>query len=379
MPIFSAGEVRRRWAAVREHSNDLDCVVASSFHNSYYLSGFPMLPWGRFAVTILFRDDPPVLIVPTFERGAAIRESPIDDIRVYGDDEGGSLHCATTLVLSALNERHAKRIGIEGIGTPSGMLMALRDQLPKADFVDATDAIEDVRVISSAEELDYLREGVRISDFGMSKLLDLLKPGLDLSLLTAEVQLAMEREMPPGVQARTICVVQPGTQTLEAHTWLARATSENNTFVETACECYIWGYNGNIERAVLLGNPPADVVRLYETTLEAFSAAIDEVAPGREFAEVDAAARRVFNASGYTNIPVGSGLVRNVGDASGGRIERGNLRPHNHRRLQPGVVVGVEPWVLEPSVGSPRHANSVLVTAAGHEILNQFESGIIRL
>jgi Xaa-Pro dipeptidase len=377
--IFSTGEVRRRWSAVRERLTDLDCVVAASFHNSYYLSGLPMLPWGRYAVTILFRDDPPVLVVPTFEKGAAIRESPIEDIRDYGDDEGTSLMRATDLTLATLQERRVKRIGIEGIGTPAGMLMALCERLPQADFVDATDVIEDVRVISSPEELNYIREAIRIADLGMRELLDVLKPGLDQSVLAAEVRLAMEREVPPGVQAGTICDVKQGTQSLEAHTTVSRARTANNTFAETACECYIWGYCGNIERAILMGNPEPDVIRLYEATVKAFQAALDTVAPGREYAEVDSAARGVFKAAGYANIPVGSGLVRNVLDVSGGRIERGNLRPHNHRQLLPGVVVGVEPWVLEPSIGSPRHANSVLVTTDGGEILNQVESGILRV
>ena len=62
--IFSEAEIRRRWDAVRNRLGSVDCAVVPSFHNSYYLSGVPILQWGRFAITLLFRDSDPVLIIP---------------------------------------------------------------------------------------------------------------------------------------------------------------------------------------------------------------------------------------------------------------------------------------------------------------------------
>jgi Xaa-Pro dipeptidase len=47
MSIFSRSEIERRWSGLWQSVTDVDCVIARSFHNSYYLSGFPMLPWGR--------------------------------------------------------------------------------------------------------------------------------------------------------------------------------------------------------------------------------------------------------------------------------------------------------------------------------------------
>lgn len=67
MGIFSPTEIERRWSALWGRVNDVDAVVTTSFHNSYYLSGFPMKPWGRYAITALFRDSAPVLIVPRLE------------------------------------------------------------------------------------------------------------------------------------------------------------------------------------------------------------------------------------------------------------------------------------------------------------------------
>src|SRR5919201_4825340 len=88
--IFSEAEMRRRWDAVRSRLGAVDCAVVPSFHNSYYLSGVPILQWGRFAITLLFRDSDPVLVIPAFEASAAAASSPIRDVRLYQDDQGPS-------------------------------------------------------------------------------------------------------------------------------------------------------------------------------------------------------------------------------------------------------------------------------------------------
>jgi Xaa-Pro dipeptidase len=78
--------------------------------------------------------------------------------------------------------------------------------------------------------------------------------------------------------------------------------------------------------------------------------------------------------AGYTSIPTGSGLVRSVLSAWNGRIEGGNVRTHNSRELEPGMVISVEPWAVIPSVGAPHLATTLLVTDDGHEVLNRFPS-----
>src|SRR5215469_7519319 len=83
-PLFSHPEIERRWREVLARV-DVDAIVVPSFWNSYYLSGVPVVQWGRYAITILFRERDHVLVLPSFEATAAEANSPVRELRPYTD------------------------------------------------------------------------------------------------------------------------------------------------------------------------------------------------------------------------------------------------------------------------------------------------------
>jgi len=64
--IFTGGEIDRRLDALRSDLGTLDCAVIASFHNTYYLSGHPMVPWGRMAIVIVPADGDATVVLPNF-------------------------------------------------------------------------------------------------------------------------------------------------------------------------------------------------------------------------------------------------------------------------------------------------------------------------
>ncbi len=62
MSIFSKKEIEQRMETLRANLGDNDAGVFFSFTNSYYMSGVPILPWGRPAITIIPQNDEPVII-----------------------------------------------------------------------------------------------------------------------------------------------------------------------------------------------------------------------------------------------------------------------------------------------------------------------------
>jgi hypothetical protein len=59
MSIFSAGEIEGRQERLRTRIDDADACVAMSFTNAYYMSGVPIIPWGRPTFTLVPRDGAP--------------------------------------------------------------------------------------------------------------------------------------------------------------------------------------------------------------------------------------------------------------------------------------------------------------------------------
>ena len=377
--IFSDAEKRRRWDAVRSRLGSVDCAVVPSFHNSYYLSGVPILQWGRFAITLLFRESEPVLIIPAFEASAAAASSPIRDVRLYQDDQGPGLQTATARAVDALRERRVTTVGIEAGGMPAAMYLHFQSLLPGTPFIDLTHVIDDVRMVSSPEEIAYIREACRIAASGLNTVLELIQPGVAETDLSTQARVAMDREAGAKFPVSTTCYMQQGERSLECHAASTGDVMRAGQLVEVVCECEVVHYQGAVERCLLVGDASPAVERAYTVMLKAFEAALNAVRPGVSFAAVDRAARRVLIDAGYERITNGSGLVRNILHHTGGRIAAGDLRVYNERTLQPGMVLSVEPWALIPGVGGPRHCELVVVTADGAQPLTDVDRGVLRI
>jgi Xaa-Pro aminopeptidase len=357
---------------------DAQCLVVLSFHNSYYLSGVPVIQWGRWAITTLFRDDDPVLVIPEFEVPSAERNSPIREVRSYRDDDDtSSMRAALAHITAALARINPRVVGIEARGMPAAMARQLMDAFPKAQFADLTDVIDEVRIISSGEEIAYLRAASVAGDAGMNAVINAIRPGVPELTLCATAQLAMSQAIPEGMELQANCYMQQGLRSFLAHAPSTREQIGDGSLVEVVCECQVWHYQAAVERAILVGKPPPKLHDGYRVAIEAFKVSRDAIKPGTAFAQVHEVALNVFLHAGYDQVTTGSGLVRNIVHHTGGRIEFANFRKGNARTLAAGMVVTVEPWALIPDVGSPRHCDMVLVTKDGQELLSKAQSGCI--
>lgn len=377
--LFSDAEMRRRWDGVRSRLAHAECVVSPTFHNSYYLSGVPVKQWGRFAITVLFRDHEPVLVLPEFEQTAAASLSPIRDVRTYRDDEAPSLDAACRRVADALRERSVRVVGIESFGMSVAMFDRLRVTLPEVAFADETAAIDETRIRSSEEEIAFLREACRLSALGMHTVLEGLRPGALETRLSEEARLAMERGARADLQVDATAYMQQGERSLLCHAGSTNEPITAGQLTEVVCEAHVWHYQGTVARGILVGSPPPEVERAYAVMLQAYRESCAAVRPGATFAEIDGIGRRILNEAGYDGATNGAGLIRNINDHTGGRIPTGDLRPYNTRPLEPGMVISVEPWALVPGVGGPRHCDLMLVTETGGELLSDVPIGELRV
>lgn len=289
------------------------------------------------------------------------------------------MRMATGHAVDALRAAGISVIGIEGRGMPSAMAQQLQEAFPRTALCDITDAIDEVRIVCSAEEITYLRAASRAADAGIAAVIANLRPGIPELSVCAKAQVSMAEAAPEGMELTAACQMQQAERSFLAHAASTREPIAARALVEAICECQVWHYQAAVERAILVGEPTPTVREGYRTSLEAFHAARAAIKPGATFAEVHDAALEILLRAGYDRVTTGSGLIRNVIHHTGGRIEFGNFRKDNQRRLAPGMVVTVEPWALIEGVGSPRHCDMVLVTDVGHELLSNADSGWIQV
>ena len=134
----------------------------------------------------------------------------------------------------------------------------------------------------------------------------------------------------------------------------------------------IWGYNAELERAMIIGPPTDGMRRLFDHTVAAQRVAFDAIRPGATCADVDGAVMGYFEQNDllpFWRQHTGHGIgLRNH--------EAPFLDVGDHTTLEPGRVFTIEPGLYDPAIGGFRHSDTVVVTEGGMDVLTDYPSDI---
>ena len=134
----------------------------------------------------------------------------------------------------------------------------------------------------------------------------------------------------------------------------------------------MWGYNAELERAMIIGPPTDEARRLFDHTVAVQQVAFEAVRPGATCADVDGAVMRYFERNDLVRY-----WRQHTGHAIGLRNhEAPFLDVGDHTTLEPGMVFTIEPGLYDPAIGGFRHSDTVVVTEDGVDILTDYPSDI---
>jgi Xaa-Pro aminopeptidase len=396
MAVFSRAEMDRRHDLVRGRMTaaELDAVVATSYAGFYYLSGAPLHPFGRPMAVIVPRDSDPMIVEPFIERPHTRLQSRIEDIRVYWDynptpaleNPRPPLTSMVHLLAGALAERglQSARIGIEDALLPLAHYRALKGALPRAELRPASDLIDRLRLVKSAEEIELIRAADRIADHGQALSLEWLRPGRTADVLNSRIRHAMNDfafesfpDMPFTAQSD---VGLGATAKSAGHSdwirWGRGDVVKPGQILATVFSAWVWGYSGNVERAIAVGEPDARQRELLELMVEMNETAIAATRPGVEVADIDRICKDLFARHGLVT-PTGTGIGRGITSYEGNARELHlDVRLYNDLVLEPGMVFSIEPHVREHDVVY-RHCNTIIVTEDGCEVDSAVPRGVL--
>ena len=157
----------------------------------------------------------------------------------------------------------------------------------------------------------------------------------------------------------------------------AHAVAHNIEFREgdvlvTETSAPIWGYNAELERAMIIGEPTDEMRRLFDHTVASQRVAFEAIRPGATCADVDGAVMRYLEQNDllpYWRQHTGHGIgLRNH--------EAPFLDVGDHTTLEPGMVFTIEPGLYDATIGGFRHSDTVVVTEDGMDVLTDYPSDI---
>jgi Xaa-Pro aminopeptidase len=134
----------------------------------------------------------------------------------------------------------------------------------------------------------------------------------------------------------------------------------------------VWGYNAELERAMIIGAPSDEQRRLFAHVVAAQNVAFAALRPGVTCADVDGAVMRYFEDNDL--LPY---WRQHTGHAIGLRNhEAPFLDIGDHTRIESGMVFTIEPGLYDDELGGFRHSDTVAVTEEGIELLTSYPSDI---
>jgi len=388
MHRFSDREMSRRLDGIRDLMDflGLDAVVMSSFHNVLYYSNFWMTPFGRGHFAVIPRRGEPAVIAPRIEFDRPGKLSWFKDVQIYWDKQS-PLDGALKHVVEVLKDRGIERgkIGIEEYYIPFTVAKGLATLLAGSEFLDVGRPIMRKQIIKSDEEIALLRHGAAIATLGAEAFEAALVEGVSEVEVARSAVSAMENEIatrfPEVEHEGTFSWCQFGTEhTYVAHNPNTSRTLQANEILSLNVFPMIAGYYHLLERSIFFGKMPDHVSKPFEVCSEAHEAGVAAVKPGVRCNEIDNYVNPILEKAGYLgDRTFGTGHSFGIMGRWYGRDEIGELRPYNETVLQENMVISIEPMISVVGAGGFRHADMLLVTADGAEVLTTYRRGVIVL
>lgn len=254
-------------------------------------------------------------------------------------------------------------VGVEGDSMTIGLLEGFQEALPTVAFRTISAAVETLRMVKDALEIEETREAIRIAQ----KAFAVMRASLTSNMTEVEVTNLLEFQMRqfgakdvafPSIVAvgsnAALCHFQPGSR---------RVADGNLLLVDWGAKAKL--YRSDLTRTLITGHLSPELEKVYNIVLDANLKAIASVHAGMTCHDVDAVARKVIEDAGYGDY-FGHGLGHGVGL----EIHEAPRFARNYPgKIEPGMILTIEPGIYLPNNLGVRIEDDILVTQDGCEVL----------
>jgi Xaa-Pro aminopeptidase len=161
---------------------------------------------------------------------------------------------------------------------------------------------------------------------------------------------------------------QIGVRSAWAHAVAHNVEFKAGDMLVTETSAPVWGYNAELERGMVIGEPTDEMRRLFDHVVAAQQVAFDAIRPGVTCADVDGAVMRYFEENDL--LPY---WRQHTGHAIGLRNhEAPFLDVGDHTVIETGMVFTIEPGLYQEGLGGFRHSDTVAVVDDGIDILTDY-------
>ena len=350
-----SGRLRRLQAALDDH--ELDFFLVTHLPNIRYLCGFT-----GSAGALLVSERGATFF--TDGRYVVQARAEVSVARIVIARKAPFLAAAESLTGSERARVGKKVLGLEGESMP----VAMRDRIAallksKLRLRSAPPLVESARMVKDAVEIGCIRRAVEMGAGLFAIARKKIRPGASEVEVAGAMEYAARCAGAEGMSFSTI--VASGKRSAVVHGRASEAEIPRRGFVVCDFGVILAGYCSDRTRTVHVGRPSRAAREMYQAVLEAQQAAIASVRAGVSAGEVDGVARRVlrkWKLGRYFTHSTGHGLGLEIHEAP-------RLAAAQTQKLEPGMVITIEPGAYIPGKWGVRIEDVVVVTPPGCEVL----------
>ena len=351
---LSQAELQRRYAAVRAKmkERDLEVLLVSGIRfvasTGYlrYLSNWAEPFAGE---TLVFPcEGTPTFLARTGERALLVK----DLLGLQALAGSTAAHAA-----DALKKTGYKRIGLCGLKTMlAEFYVQLIKALPDVEFIEASDILDDVRMVKSEEEMVWVRKSAHLTDIAFQAFCGLAGPGRKEADVFVEVDHVVKQLGAENTYFMMSADPHPVSKFLD----LAFETYEVGDLVLFNTELSgPGGYYTQLQRTVSMGKPTKEAEDAYAVCLKALHAGAALLRPGQKASDVFKAIKAAIEGAGYK-------MGLHPGHSQGLDIfERPLVDSNEDAKLTASMIMVLHPHVLLPSGGGVWIGETFVVTNDG--------------
>ncbi len=360
-PASTALPERRAKLLAALAAQNLDAFLVTHPHNRRYLSGFTgedMPPLDTAGVLLVTPQEAILLTDSRFNIQAA-DEFADGTVRVRGPRLIESL-------AEQIRALPVRRLGFEAQHLLYSHYEDLRKALPDVELVPTRGLIDKQRTVKDDAELALLRHAVAISDQAFDEISAQIRPGMTEKQVAHLIEARMIELDAEGPAFSTIVASGPNAAMPHAVPGERAIQAGEPIVIDMGARYH--GYNSDMTRTIILGEPDAQFKEIYNIVLRAHLDSEMAARSGVSGVAVDAAARDVIQAAGY-----GDKFGHGTGHGIGLEVHEGPraAASSTDEALDANVVISIEPGIYLPGWGGVRIEDLVLLGPDGAEVLTQ--------
>ena len=312
MPLFQVAEYQARIDKTKKRMTDsgIDLLVVTDPANMNYLTGYD--GWSFYVpqmILVALDDSAPIWIGRGMDVAGARHTAFLSHDRTIGYPDSyvqSSNKHPMTFVADEIRKRgwDQQRIGLEMdcyYFTARSYKELIRS-LPHATFMDCNLLVNWVRIIKSPQEILYMQQAGKIAEIVMERAIDMLAPGVRECDAVAEVYRTQIKGTSKfgGDYTAFVPMMPTGEKTSAPHLTWTDEPYRNEQAVNLELAACRNRYHCPIARTAYLGrNPPPNLVKLSEITVEGLNLTLDRIKPGMVCEEVEQIWRRHIARAGF--------------------------------------------------------------------------------